>query len=52
MANKRKQDAKAAVQSTRLNTMPVPGADDTEFSAEEAAQAFRDNNNAESKRRT
>ncbi|WP_309118240.1 hypothetical protein [Paenibacillus sp.] len=44
MAKKQKQAAKAAVQSTELNKMPVPGAEDTEFSAEEAAQAFKGNN--------
>jgi len=43
MANKRKQASKASVQTTELNKMPVPGVDDTEFSAEEAAQVFKGN---------
>ncbi|WP_171045990.1 hypothetical protein [Paenibacillus antri] len=50
MAKKQKQAAKAAVQSTELNKMPVPGAEDTEFSAEEAAQAFQGKNNGKSRR--
>lgn len=51
MANKQKQNNKAAVQSTELNKMPVPGAADTEFSAEEAAEAFQDNKKNEGARR-
>ncbi len=43
MAKKQKQASKASVQTTELNRLPVPGADDTEFSAEEAAQAFKGN---------
>ncbi len=43
MANRQKKAAKAAVQSTKLNQMPVPGVADTEFSAEEAATAFEKN---------
>ncbi len=43
MAKKQTQASKASVQTTELNRMPVPGADDTEFSAEEAAQAFQGN---------
>ncbi|GIO11142.1 hypothetical protein J19TS2_06970 [Cohnella xylanilytica] len=34
------QPTKAEVQSTKLNQMPAPGEDDTEFSAEEAAEVF------------
>lgn len=41
MAGRSKQRAsKADVQTTRLNKLPVPGQDDTEFSAEEAAEVF------------
>ena len=43
MANRNQQTSKADVQSTELNKMPVPGVDDTEFSAEEAAEAFEQN---------
>ncbi|HZG55702.1 hypothetical protein [Paenibacillus sp.] len=45
MANKQKRASKAEVQSTELNKLPVPGRDDTEFSAEDAAQAFRNQPN-------
>jgi len=38
---KQKRASKAEVQSTEMNKMPVPGVADTEFSAEEAAQAFK-----------
>jgi len=41
--NNQNQPTKAEVQSTPLNKLPVPGEDDTEFSAEEAAQAFEQN---------
>ncbi|CAM3390605.1 hypothetical protein PVOR_20584 [Paenibacillus vortex V453] len=34
------QPTKAEVQTTKLNKMPVPGEFDTEFSAEEAAEVF------------
>lgn len=37
------QASKAQVQSTDLNKLPVPGQDDTEFSAEEAAEVFQSN---------
>ncbi|MFD0697553.1 hypothetical protein ACFQZT_26095 [Paenibacillus sp. GCM10027628] len=43
------QASKAAVQSTELNKLPVPGASDTEFSAEEAAKAFQGNQSANSR---
>ncbi|WP_171685875.1 hypothetical protein [Paenibacillus planticolens] len=41
--NNNNQASKAQVQSTELNKLPVPGQDDTEFSAEEAAEAFQSN---------
>lgn len=50
MAKQQKAN-KASVQGTRLNQMPVPGAADTEFSAEEAATAF-ENNQATATRNT
>lgn len=37
------EQTKAEVQTTPLNKMPVPGQDDTEFSAEEAAEVFEQN---------
>ncbi|MCC3374423.1 hypothetical protein [Cohnella sp. REN36] len=37
------QASKAEVQSTKLNQIPAPGENDTEFSAEEAAEAFQKN---------
>lgn len=40
---------KAEVQSTELNKIPVPGQDDTEFSAEEAAEAFKENQTSSSR---
>ena len=43
------QATKAEVQSTELNKMPVPGKDDTEFSAEEAAEAFKENQSSSSR---
>lgn len=43
MANNRNKASKADVQSTELNKMPVPGQDDVEFSAEEAAEVFQNN---------
>ncbi|WP_199731728.1 hypothetical protein [Cohnella endophytica] len=43
MANNQDQPTKAEVQSTPLNKLPVPGENDTEFSAEEAAQVFEQN---------
>ncbi|MBP1964383.1 hypothetical protein [Paenibacillus aceris] len=42
------QANKAQVQSTELNKLPVPGQDDTEFSAEEAAEVFQSNPSASS----
>ncbi|WP_169751044.1 hypothetical protein [Paenibacillus beijingensis] len=39
----RNQASKAEVQGTRLNQIPAPGEDDTEFSAEEAAEVFNEN---------
>ncbi|SEM90453.1 hypothetical protein [Paenibacillus sp. OV219] len=38
--------SKAEVQSTELNKLPVAGEADTEFSAEEAAEAFENSNGA------
>jgi len=46
MANHRDKLSKAEVQSIPLNKMPVPGEDDVEFSAEEAAEAFEQNGEA------
>lgn len=46
VANTDNQRNKASVQSTELNKMPVVEETDTEFSAEEAAQAFRENQSA------
>lgn len=43
MANRDQELSKEEVQSTKLNKMPVPGETDTEFSAEEAAEAFEGN---------
>ncbi|WP_202556827.1 hypothetical protein [Paenibacillus silvestris] len=37
------QASKAQVQTTELNKLPVPGQEDTEFSAEEAAEVFQSN---------
>ncbi|XID91338.1 hypothetical protein ACF3MZ_22895 [Paenibacillaceae bacterium WGS1546] len=45
------QPSKADVQTTPLNKLPVPGVDDVEFSAEEAAEAFEQNENAAPERR-
>ncbi|MBB6671563.1 hypothetical protein [Cohnella nanjingensis] len=39
----RDQASKSEVQSTKLNQIPAPGEDDTEFSAEEAAEVFEEN---------
>lgn len=44
MTNHKNQLSKAEVQATPLNKLPVPGEDDVEFSAEEAAEAFEQNN--------
>ncbi|GGG14407.1 hypothetical protein [Paenibacillus abyssi] len=41
MAKSGKQASKADVQTTELNKMPVSGEAETEFSAEEAAEAFK-----------
>ncbi|WP_239615522.1 hypothetical protein [Cohnella mopanensis] len=43
MANNDNQPTKAEVQTTPLNKLPIPGENDTEFSAEEAAQVFEQN---------
>lgn len=43
MANPKNGPTKAEVQTTKLNKMPVPGENDTEFSAEEAAEVFEQN---------
>ncbi|WP_176220640.1 hypothetical protein [Cohnella massiliensis] len=46
MTQRQNRSSKADVQTTELNKMPVPGEGtaDTEFSAEEAAEAFEQNN--------
>ncbi|UKS30941.1 hypothetical protein LOZ80_19160 [Paenibacillus sp. HWE-109] len=49
MPNSDHQATKAEVQSTELNKLPVPGQEDTEFSAEEAAEAFQENQSSSSK---
>lgn len=41
------EPTKAEVSNTKLNKMPVPGAFDTEFSAEEAAEVFEKQPQAE-----
>lgn len=41
MSKSNQQPTKAEVQTTKLNKLPVPGEFDTEFSAEEAAEAFK-----------
>lgn len=46
MNNEQNQVSKADVQSSELNKLPVPGQDDTEFSAEEAAKSFEQNESA------
>ncbi|GAB2718106.1 hypothetical protein ACFQWB_14255 [Paenibacillus thermoaerophilus] len=38
--------SKSDVQTTKLNKLPVPGEADTEFSAEQAAEAFEQNQSA------
>lgn len=47
MADKQNGASKADVQGTEMNRMPVPGSTDTEFSAEEAAEVFEQNQSAE-----
>lgn len=43
MAKSNNKVSKAAVQSTELNKFAANGAQDTEFSAEEAAEVFEQN---------
>lgn len=43
MPNKQNRPSKAEVQSTKLNKLPVPGEYNAEFSAEEAAEVFKNN---------
>ncbi|WP_040951775.1 hypothetical protein [Gorillibacterium massiliense] len=43
MGKQQNRASKAEVQTTKLNKMPVPNENDTEFSAEEAAKAFEQN---------
>lgn len=43
MAKSNNELSKAEVQSTKLNKLPVPGQFETEFSAEEAAEVFEQN---------
>jgi hypothetical protein len=40
MANNRNQPTKAEVQTTPSNKLPIPGENETDFSAEDAAQVF------------
>lgn len=52
MAGRSKQRAsKADVQTTKLHKLPVPGQDDTEFSAEEAAEVFEQTQTANQTKR-
>ncbi|MFD0619404.1 MULTISPECIES: hypothetical protein [Paenibacillus] len=44
--NSHNQASKAEVQSTELNKMPAANTSDTEFSAEEAAEAFTNQSSA------
>jgi hypothetical protein len=46
LANQRNQASKADVQTSEFNKLPVPGEEDTEFSAEEAAEVFETNTSA------
>jgi len=46
MSNNQNEPSKAEVQTTELNKLPVPGQDDTEFSAEEAAEVFEQDTSA------
>ena len=46
LANQRNQASKADVQTSDFNKLPVPGKEDTEFSAEEAAEVFETNTSA------
>ncbi|MNE62114.1 hypothetical protein D3C80_1573780 [compost metagenome] len=41
--NQQNEPSKAEVQTTKLNKLPLPGKFDTEFSAEEAAEVFEQN---------
>ncbi|WP_158606579.1 hypothetical protein [Paenibacillus ginsengarvi] len=43
MAKNNNKATKAEVQSYELNKLPVPGEFETEFSAEEAAEVFEQN---------
>jgi hypothetical protein len=43
MAKSNNELTKAQVQTTKLNKLPVPGEYETEFSAEEAAEVFEQN---------
>ncbi|ALS27106.1 hypothetical protein ABEV74_02995 [Paenibacillus cisolokensis] len=47
MAKSKRQPSKAEVQTTKLNKLPVPDSNDTEFSAEAAAEAFENNRSAD-----
>lgn len=46
MPNNQNEPTKAEVQTTKLNKMPVENNNDTEFSAEVAAEAFEQNQSA------
>lgn len=46
MKKSNQQATKAEVQTTKLNKLPVPGEHDTEFSAEEAAEVFKQQQSA------
>ncbi|MCQ6557423.1 hypothetical protein [Paenibacillus mendelii] len=47
MSHRDEQPTKAEVQTTKANKMPIPGENDTEFSAEEAAEIFTENQSYE-----
>ncbi|WP_424765640.1 hypothetical protein [Paenibacillus sp. sgz302251] len=47
MSNPQNETSKADVQSTELNKMPEPGAANTKFSAEEAAEVFEQNQSSD-----
>ncbi|WP_102715920.1 hypothetical protein [Paenibacillus castaneae] len=46
VSNQSNEPSKAEVQTTKLNKMPQKGEFDTEFSAEEAAEVFNENQSA------
>lgn len=48
MSQEQNEPTKAEVQTTKLNKLPLAGKFDTEFSAEEAAEVFEQNQNQSS----